>query len=108
VVLFFSFGNLNDWTVFTIGLHGNFLLVLCFYWLVVYIEVYWILGIGNSFSKFCTMINTTISIFLIKIGIFFNCLWCMRIKIGDLTDGNFLIKSFVSTTYLEKQYLQTF
>jgi len=45
--------------------------VLYFYWLVVYIEVYWILGIGNSFSKFCTMINTTISIFLIKIGIFF-------------------------------------
>lgn len=40
---------------FTIGLRGNFLLVLCFYWLVVYIEVYWILGTGNSFSKFCTI-----------------------------------------------------
>jgi hypothetical protein len=51
----FSFGHLNYWTVFTIGLCGNFLLVLCFYWLVVYIEVYWILGIGNSFSKFCTV-----------------------------------------------------
>jgi hypothetical protein len=31
-------------------------------WLfILYIEIYWILGIGNSFSKFCTMINTTIS-----------------------------------------------
>jgi hypothetical protein len=31
------------------------LLLLCFYWLVVYIEVYWILVFGNSFPKFCTI-----------------------------------------------------